>query len=326
MYIPYVCAVMLVLQLSCVCAAAVCPRPVVLRHSLPTYVHSYASPCTATATTDVLHSVPSSTMLGSTVPSVLWSPGSTNTTTMVTQVAGVNSSVSHGIHKMTAASSDVTSPMSRARTFSDCSHSHPRHTVQPVLTSASSGSSLLSGSQQQTDRFSFASVEDLASQLVASLPADIVKSLVESDSSQQTAEMLLETLNVIHGGSVGRLDAGVVQKLYNSPQLANVVKELFCSSRFEAEMTEQDIGSWKSLAGLLQQTDNKTVAFSGPQDFSHSELHVPGCEAVMRSLGQLGHAPAHQLEDQASNLHWYVFCRQLHVVLACELLSQLYPE
>jgi len=280
-----------------------------MRHGLPTYVHSFASPCTATATTDVLHCVPSSTMLGSTVPSVMWSPRSTNITTMVTEVAGVNTGVSHGINEMTAASSVVTSPMSRSRTFSDCSHSHPRHSAQPLLTSASSGASILSGAQQQTDRISLTSVEDLASQLVASLPADIVKSLVESNSSQQSAEMLLETLNVIHGGNVGLLNAGGVQKLYNSPQLAKVVKELFCSSRFEAEMTEQDIDRWKSLAGLLQQTENKTAAFSGPQDFSHSELHVPGCEAVMRSLGQLGQAPAHQLEDQASNLHWYVFCR-----------------
>jgi len=295
-----------------VSVVAVYPRPVVLRHSLPTYVCSFASPCTATATTDVLHCAPSSTVLRSTVPNVLWSPRSSNIVTMVTQAAGMSSSVSQDISEMTTASNDLVSPVSR--------FNHSQHTVQPALTSASSGASVLSESQQQTDHVSPMFVEDLVSELVASLPADIVKSLVESHSSQQTASMLLETLNVIQSGNIGLVDASAGQKLYNNPQLASIVKELFCSSTFEAAITEQDIDRWKYLAGLLQHAENKTIPFSSPQDFSQSELHVPACQAVRRSLGQLGHSPAH-LEDQASNLHWYVFCMKLHTGSSMQIIQ-----
>lgn len=292
---------MIVLQLTCAYVVAVCPRPLVLQPSLPTYVCSFASPRAATATTDVVPCIPSSTMIGSPVPNVLWSPRSTNVVTVVTQGAGINFSASQSVSESTLQSSHIMPPVNRSRTFSDNSYDQRQPGVQPLLKSASCGTSKVSRSQQQIDCISPISLE-----LVTCLPADIVKSLLESDSSRQSVEMLVETLSAVQSGSLDLLDTDAVQQLANSPQLASIVKELR-SSRFEAEMTEQDVGSWKSLTGLLQQTANKTRAFSSPGDSAQSELDVSGCQCSMRSLGQLGQAPAHQLEGQAFNRYWYVF-------------------
>ena len=279
----------------CMCLVAVYQRPLMLQPSLPTYICSFASPAAATASTNVMPCIPSSTMLGSALPNVLWSPTSSDIVTLVTQRAGVNCSVSQSAHELTVPSSRIIPPVNRSATCSDRYGDKRRAAVQSATTS---GMSELSTSHQPTA----SSVEDLAGRLVASLPSDVVKSLLESESSRQTVEMLVDSLSVMNTDNVRFLDADAVQKLSNNPQLASVVEKLV-SSRLEPKMTRQMIGRWKSLPGLLQQTENKTTALSGAQ----SVVDASSCQDVVRSLGQLGHVPAHQLENQPSNLYWYVF-------------------
>lgn len=271
---------------------AVYPRPLVLQPSLPTYVCSFASPDAASASTSVMPCIPSSTMIGSPVPNVVWSPRSTDVVTVVTQRTGLNSSTSQSGNELTVLGGHGIPSVSRSRTCSGHYSGQPKPSFQPVSTSASSG-----GSQQPTDCSLPTSVEDLASRLVSSLPTDVVKSLLDSDSSLQTVEMLLDTLNVMKTSDGNVLDTDVVQKLSNCPQLVSMVEEL-ASSKFEAKMTR-----WRSLPGLLQQTENKAAAFTGGQDYLESAVDEPSCQGVVRSLGQLGQAPAYRLEDKASNLY-----------------------
>ena len=299
----------------CVYVVVAYPSPLVLQSSLPTYVCSFA-----TATTDAVPCIPSLTMVRSPVPRVLWSPSSA----VVTRGAGTNSSSSRSASELAVPSSHVAPSVSRTRTFSDDCDSQPQSTVQLY------DDGRLSASQQRTDSVSSTSTEDLVSRLVATLPADIVKSLLVSNSSQQTIEMLTETLNMIQSAGVVPLDTDAMRKLSNSAQLDSMVRELLCKSRFEAAMTEPALGRWKSLPGLLQQTEYKTAALSNPRDCVKGKLDVSGCKGVRRSLGQLGHAPADQLQDQASDQHWYVFCMkiftywyQLNVLPACEHVGYL---
>lgn len=296
---------------------AVYPRPVVLQPTLPTYVCPSAA--AATAASDVVACTPSSTVLGSPVPTVLWSPRSTNVVTMLTQAHGLlNSSGSQSGSELTVASNHATTLMNRSTMFSDRCHDHRHPTVQPHWKPPASVSS---GSQQRVDCVSQTPLEDVASQLVANLPVDIVKLLLERDSSQQTVEMPAETLHALKSHNVDLFNIDAVQKLSSNPQFTDIVKELFHCSVFEADMMKQAVGRWKSFSGLLQQTENNDAAFSSPQEYSQLELDGAGCQGVMRSLGQLGQAPPHQLEAETSNLYWYVVCYCSYCLPACGLLS-----
>jgi len=114
--------------------------------------------------------------------------------------------------------------------------------------------------------------------------------------------MLAEMLSTVCSGSVGDL-----QKHYNTPHFAGIVRELFCSAGFDAEMSEQTLGRWKSLLGLFQQTeDDRTIASSGRRDCSKFESGVTGCEGGLRSLGQIAQAPLHAGKDSASTSCRYV--------------------
>ena len=273
----------------CVCVVAVYQRPFVLQPSLPKYVCSFASLSAATASTNIMPCIPSSTVLESPLaPNVLWSPR-TDVVKVVSSRAGLNCSTLQTGSELNVPHSPV---MLRSRTCSDHCHNEPSPSIQPVLMSTASGGS--------TDCTSPTSVEDLVSQLVASLPVDVIK----SNLSQYTAERLLDLIKT--DNVVDVVDDNTLQMLSNYPQLASVVEELLASSRFEPKMTRPSIGRWKSLPGLLQQTENRTTVLSGLHDYLQSAVDVPSCQTVLRSLGQLGQA--HQMEDQASSLHWYVFC------------------
>lgn len=243
-----------------VCIVAVYQRPLVLQPNLPTYVCSFASPCVAAAATNV----PSSEMLRSPVPNVLWSQS-----IVTTQEARVRCSASSSVSELTVPTSHITSV--------DC-----RPTVEPHHMTCTS-------SHQPVD-----CVSRIASQLVASLPAD---------SAEHTANMLVDALNAVRNGNIDAVDTAALQNLCSSPQLASIVKELFYFLRTEPEI-QPTIGRWKSLPGLLQQSENITTGtpFSHP----HGEFDVDDCQDAMRCL-QVDQAPEHQLVDDASDLYWYVF-------------------
>jgi len=275
-----------------VCVVAVYPIPLTLQPSLPTYVCSFASLSAATASTNIMPCILSSTVLESPLQNALWSPRSADVVKVVSSRAGLNCSTLQTGSELNVPRSRV---MLRSRTCSDHCHHQSSPSIQPVLTSTASGGS--------TDCASPTSVEDLVSQLVASLPADVVKSLLDCSLSQYSAERLLD---LIKSDSIDVVDDSTLQKLANYPQLATVVKELLAFSRFEPKKTRPSIGRWKSLPGLLQQTENRTTVLSGLHDYLQSAVDMPSCQNVRRSLGQLGQA--HRMEDQASGLHWYVFC------------------
>jgi len=274
-----------------------------LQPSLPTYVCSLASPCAATTSTNIVPCVHSSTMLGSPVSNVLWSPGSANIAVMVTQGVGMSCSTQQSISDLVVPSSHVMPPVNRSRMCCE----QPQPTLQSVLSVSASGAGI--GSQQPMECVSSVSIEDLASRLVARLPAEVVKSPPESDSNRQRIEMLVETL--IQGGNIEHVDADIC----NSPRFARTVEEL-ASSRFEAERTGEAMGTkWRSQPGLLQQASqmqNNTSAFSSHQDYLQRKIDLSGCQSVVRSLGQLGQAaPGRQLEDQSTDLYRYAFCEKM---------------
>jgi len=273
----------------------------VLQPSLPTYICSFASPCAAaTATTNILPCIPSSTVLGSPVSSVLWSPRSTGVGAMVTQGDGSNCGASRSL--------PCDHVMSRSRTCLE----RPGTPRQPISPPLSSRPGVLSGSPQPPGGISPTALEHFASRLVAGLPA-AVKSMLESDSNEQRVELLAETLNTIHGSG-----ADAVHQLCHSPQLAVVAKQLFPSQAFDAKTTSESIGRWRSQPALLQpdQLQSRPSTLSGHHNRLQSDVHLPlpSSQNVMRSLGQLGHAPAHRLEAEAAGQYRWVFCleRCLH--------------
>ena len=274
--------------LSCFCVVAVYPSPLMLQPSLPKYICSFASPCAAaTATTNILPCLPSSTVLGSPVSSVLWSPRSSGVGMMVTQADSLNSTVSP-----TQSAGALILPcdyvVSRSRTL-------PGPALQPVSTPLSSGVGILSSASPQSPAVIPPTPLGHFASRLASLPAD-VKSVLEGDSSELLA---------IQGGN-----ADVVRQLCNSPHLTSIAKQLFPPPVFDARRTNESISRWKSQPALLEpdQLPNQTSMFSGRRDYLQSsvDLPLPSCQNVMRSLGQLGHAPSQQLDAQASSRYWYV--------------------
>jgi len=279
-----------------VCVVAVYPSPLVLQ---PTYVCSFTSPAATASANNVIPCTPSSMIQRSPMASGLWSPRSTDVVTLVTQRLGLNTGT--GGSGLTVPSSRMIPPVNRARTCSD-HHQHHRHQLRPrVHPSTASADCSLS-----------TSVRDVAGRLVAGLPADVVKSLLESDStgSCQTVKMLLDTVTAMKT-NVDVLDSDVLWKLVNCPQFGSMVEELASSSRSEAATmtTRQTIGRWRSLPGLHQPTEHEPAAAAAADAaFASRQSAVPSCQTVVRSLGQLGQSPAHQLTDQASSLYWYASC------------------
>lgn len=271
-------------MLTCFYVVAVYPRPLMLQPSLPTYVSSFASPRAATATTSIVPSIPSSAVLGSPVPAnVLWSPRSTS-------VGLVASSQDGAVSQLYSRGSQTSSEMYGGQS---------RSTLRPVLTSSPSVISSPSGS-----RVSPTSLKDLMS-LVTSLPADVVKSLLETDSNEQSVNMLTESLSTVHHGNIDCAGVDGIQKLCNSAQLAGMDKQVFASPVSESRRTIESISRWRSQPELLQQNDpmqNGSGTFSGRHDYSPSDVDVAAasCENVVRSLGQLGHTPT-----SLSSLYWY---------------------
>lgn len=255
-----------------------------LQPSLPTYICSFASPCSAaTATTNILPCAPSS----SPASSVLWSARSTGIGVMVTQVDGLNSSASQS-----RSASELTLPCDRVTSRSQTYAERSGPLLQPILSPVSSATNVLVGSPRPSGGVSPTVLEHFRSRLVASRPAD-VSSLLEADSD----ELLVGSLNTMPSGN---MDA--VRQLCNSPQLASIAKQLFPAPAFEAK--NDTISRWRSQPTLLQpdQLQNQTSAFASRRNCLQSDvdLALPTCENVMRTLGQLGHAPAHRLETQPS--------------------------
>ena len=278
------------------CAVAVYPRPLVLQPSLPTYICSFASPCAAvTATSNVLPCVPSSTVLGSPVSSVLWSPRSADVGVTVSQGNGLNFNI-----PQSPATGELTLPFDHVTSRSQAYVERPGPSLQPVSSPLSSGGGILPGSPQPSGGISPTVLNQFTSQLVTRLPAD-VKSVFEADSKEQPAEILR---------AVQRDGTDVVRQLCISPQLASIAKQLFPPPAVEVPRTSESISRWRSQPALLQpeQPQIETSAFSSRCNCLQldADLSLPSSQSAMRSLGQLGYAPTHRLE--ASGRYWCVLC------------------
>ena len=265
----------------------------------PTYVCSLTSRTANASASSANSAMPcslSSTVLGSpVVAGAPWSPRSTDAVTV--QRLGLNSVASW------AASSALTVPsachlmpqLSRSGTSCSGHHHQPRPlSIHPFI---SSDCSLPT------------SIGNLAGRLVAGLSADVVKSLLESDSSGgscQTMRMLLDTVTALKT-SAGVVDGGDVARKFvsNCPQFDSGVEELASSfAQLEAAkmITRQSIGRWRSMPRLNQSTEHEAAAAA-------AFVTVPSgspTPSVVRSLGQLQHCPGRQLTDQASNFYRYV--------------------
>ena len=195
-------------------------------------------------------------------------------------------------------SSDVTVP--RACKLRTCSY----HIDQPPTVSSFSSSV---ESQHPGYDIAPAPSSDVhfASQLIAGLPPDVVKSLLQMVSSRQNPNPSLDALNVTLNDGAEPTHVDPIHELSHGSGslLASTIEALLdSSSKFEAKT----LGRWSSQPGLTDPLQARTAPFS---TCSQSAGNLPGCpKNIGRSLGELGLVQTRRFDGQLSSLDWYVCC------------------